>query len=43
MSVSMYSSEHILLLKIDEKERLQARVARMINGLEGMAYCMKRD
>jgi hypothetical protein len=29
--------------KKDEKERLQARVAGMINGLEGMTYCMKRD
>lgn len=33
----------ILLLKKDEKEILQARMMRMINGLEGMTYCMKRD
>lgn len=33
----------ILLFKKDEKEILQARMTRMINGLEGMTYCMKRD
>lgn len=27
----------------DEKEIVQARMTRMINGLEGMTYCTKRD
>lgn len=44
MCVSMYLLEqHFSFKKKDEKEILQARMPRMINGLEGMTYCMKRD
>lgn len=41
--MSVYLLEQHFALKKDEKEILQARMPRMINGLEGMTYCMKRD
>ena len=34
---------HHFAFKKDEKEILQARMTRMINGLEGMTYCTKKD